>query len=68
MIKPEFGLLSFTTSSAADVQAKFNCLYGSNTRPHAMLEKSDSDRLAGQKLYFDQLTAVDQPKVKSKIG
>ena len=69
MINPEFGLVSFTSAKAVDVQAKFNCLYGSSTRPHAILERADSDRLIGQKLYFDQLTAISKPlALKSQVG
>jgi hypothetical protein len=43
---------------AEDVQAKFNCLYGSNTRPRAVFETAEGEnkaRLENQNVYFDSL-------------
>lgn len=43
---------------AEDVQAKFNCLFGSNTRPRALFQTVQGEnqaRLENQNVYFDSL-------------
>ena len=43
MIKNEFGLIKFSELAAIDVQSRFNALYGSNTRPRAMIKTGFKD-------------------------
>lgn len=50
MIKPEFGQLSFQESDVKVVR-KFNALYGSNTRPKALLN--------GENVYFSSLERAE---------
>ena len=50
MIQPEFGQLSFQESDVQVVR-KFNALYGSNTRPRAILN--------GENVYFSSLERAD---------
>jgi hypothetical protein len=50
MIQPEFGQLSFQESDEQVVR-KFNALYGSNTRPRAILN--------GENVYFSSLERAD---------
>lgn len=38
MIHKEFGNIEFSALSAADVEAKFNALYGSNTKPRGQFK------------------------------
>ncbi|TNV77183.1 hypothetical protein FGO68_gene11837 [Halteria grandinella] len=58
MIQPEFGLIEFSNLSALDVQARFNALFGSNTRPRAIAKEGLDPKYLDQPLYFDQLTRV----------
>ncbi len=37
MIKNEFGLIKFNDLPASEVQYRFNALFGSNTRPRAVI-------------------------------
>ena len=58
MIKPEFGLLKFSELPALEVQARFNALYGSNTKPRAVPKAGFIEKLIGQPVYFDRLDRV----------
>ena len=57
MIKSEFGLIKFNELAAIDVQSRFNALYGSNTRPRAMM-KSGLEAFNNSRVYFDKLKRV----------
>ena len=58
MIKNEFGLLKFGELAAIDIQSRFNALYGSNTRPRAMIKAGFKDTFMNTPAYFDQLNRV----------
>lgn len=47
MIKPEFGLLKFSDLPALEVQARFNALHGSNTRPRCIPKSGLNDKYLG---------------------
>jgi len=58
MIKPEFGLLKFSELPALEVQARFNALHGSNTRPRCIPNSGLKEKYIGQPAYFDRLDRV----------
>ena len=58
MIKNEFGLLKFSELPAVEIQARFNALFGSNTRPRAIPKSGLNEKYLGQPAYFDRLERV----------
>ena len=58
MIKNEFGILKFNELPALEIQARFNALHGSNTRPRAILKNGFEAKYIGQPVYFDRLDRV----------
>ena len=67
MIKPEFGQISMSLGSD-EIQARFNALHGSNTRPRAIFAEAEGEhgaKLLGQNIYFDSLVPASDSFLES---